>query len=77
MAATFGRAYLRRTDAVWFISYGVVALDIADGLLVELPFKVDQTLGPVGLTMRAEAAMTPAMTRFVAQLRRRVEAAAP
>lgn len=77
VAATFGRAYLRKTDAVWFISFGVVALDIADGLLVELPFNIDQTLGPVGLTMRAEVAMTPPMTLFAGILRKIVEAAAP
>jgi len=75
VAATFGRSYVRRTDAVWFISYGVVALDLADGLMAELPFNVDQTLGPVGLTMRAEAAMTPAMTRLSGILRRIVDAA--
>lgn len=77
VAATFGRAYVRRTDAVWFISYGVVALDLADGLLVELPLDVEQTLGPVGLTMRAEAPTTPAMTLFAGILRRIVEAAGP
>jgi LysR family pca operon transcriptional activator len=76
VAATFGRTYVRRTDAVWFISYGVVALDLADGLMAELPFSVDQTLGPVGLTMRAEAPMTPAMTRFSGILRRIADAAA-
>ena len=77
VAATFGRAYLRKTDAVWFISYGVVALDIADGQLVELPLNIDQTLGPVGLTMRAEIAMTLPMTLFAGILRKIVDAAAP
>ncbi|NBB81927.1 MAG: pca operon transcription factor PcaQ [Alphaproteobacteria bacterium] len=75
VAATFGRTYVRRSDAVWFISYGVVALDLADGLMAELPMAVDQTLGPVGLTMRAEAPMTPAMTRFLGILRRIADAA--
>ncbi len=77
VAATFGRSYVRKTDAVWFISYGVVALDIADGHLVELPFTVDQTLGPVGLTMRAEVGMTPTLSRFTGILRRIVADAAP
>jgi len=75
VAATFGRTYVRRTDAVWFISYGVVALDLADGLIVELPFTVDQTLGPVGLTTRSEVAMTPAASRFAGILRRIVDTA--
>jgi LysR family pca operon transcriptional activator len=73
VAATFGRTYVRKTDAVWFISYGVVALDLADGLMVELPFKVDQTLGPVGLTVRDQAAMTPAMDGFTNILRRIID----
>lgn len=67
---SFGRIYVRRSDAVWFISHGVVALDLAEGSLVELPFDVEQTLGPVGLTMRAETAMTPAMTLFAGALRK-------
>ena len=77
VAATFGRTYVRKTNAVWFISYGVVALDLADGHMVELPFSVDQTLGPVGLTMRAEIGMTPAMNLFTGLLRKIAGAAGP
>jgi len=50
----FGRAYLRMSDAVWIISEGVVAGDIADGVLAALPLETVETRGPVGLTMRAE-----------------------
>lgn len=74
---TFGRLYVRRSDAVWFISHGVVALDLAEGALVELPFDVEQTLGPVGLTVRAEIAMTPAMTLFAGILRATVAKTIP
>ncbi len=70
---SFGRLYVRRSDAVWLISHGVVALDLAEGALVELPFDVEQTLGPVGLTLRAEIAMTPAATLFAGCLRASVE----
>ncbi|MGC4025075.1 MAG: pca operon transcription factor PcaQ [Mesorhizobium sp.] len=51
----FGRAFLRSNDAIWIISEGVVAADIADGLLVALPIDTSDTSGPVGLTMRAGA----------------------
>lgn len=68
----FGRLYVRRSDAVWLISHGVVARDLADGTLAELPVDVDQTLGPVGLTTRAEIAMTPAATLFAGILRKTV-----
>jgi len=51
----FGRSYARSSDAVWIISNGVVADDLADGLLVELPVDTSETMGPVGLTSRADA----------------------
>ncbi|WP_284757084.1 pca operon transcription factor PcaQ [Agrobacterium sp. fls2-241-TYG-188a] len=50
----FGRAFLRNSDAIWIISEGVVAADIADGTLVVLPLDTGDTSGPVGLTMRAD-----------------------
>ncbi|MBR0933714.1 pca operon transcription factor PcaQ [Bradyrhizobium jicamae] len=55
---TFGRAYLRLSDAIWIISRGVVADDLQSGELIELPIDVDVVTGPVGLTMRADAAPT-------------------
>lgn len=50
----FGRAYLRSSDAIWIISEGVVASDIADGVLAMLPLDTSDTSGPVGLTIRAD-----------------------
>ena len=50
----FGRAFLRISDAIWIISEGVVAADIADGILATLPLDTADTSGPVGLTMRAD-----------------------
>lgn len=50
----FGRAYLRTSDAIWIISEGVVAADIADGVLAILPLDTSDTSGPVGLTIRAD-----------------------
>ena len=70
VADSFGRSYVRRTDAVWFISHGVVALDLAEGHLVEVPLDMDQTLGPVGLTTPAETAMSPPTTLFAGILRK-------
>jgi LysR family transcriptional regulator, pca operon transcriptional activator len=55
---TFGRSYLRLSDAIWIISRGVVADDLRSGDLIELPIDVDVVTGPVGLTMRADAAPT-------------------
>jgi len=54
VSMAFGRRYTRMTDAVWIISRGVVAEDIADGVLAELPVATQSTTGPVGLTTRAD-----------------------
>lgn len=50
----FGRSYVRQTDAIWIISEGVVAGDVAEGLLALLPIDTSETLGPVGFTTRAD-----------------------
>ncbi len=69
VADSFGRAFTRQTDAVWIISRGVVALDLEEGALVELPFKMGDTSGPVGLTLRADGSDTPAVRLVAAALR--------
>ncbi|MGD1880317.1 MAG: pca operon transcription factor PcaQ [Kiloniellaceae bacterium] len=50
----FSRRYTRMTDAVWIISYGVVAGDLDEGTLVRLAVNAPPAQGPVGLTQRAE-----------------------
>lgn len=69
VADAFGRAFTRQTDAVWIISRGVVALDLAEGALIELPFDMGDTSGPVGLTLRADGGDSPALRLFTAALR--------
>ena len=54
VSADFGRRYTHLTDAVWIISYGVVAVDLAEGTLVRLAVDAPESRGPVGLTQRAE-----------------------
>lgn len=50
----FARIYVRSTDAIWIISEGVVTQDTQQGLLARLPVDTTDTLGPVGLTTRAD-----------------------
>lgn len=50
----FGRAFVRRTDAIWIISEGVVQSDLVDRRLAKLPIDTSETQGPVGLTMIAD-----------------------
>jgi LysR family transcriptional regulator, pca operon transcriptional activator len=52
---SFGRAFLRRSDAIWIISEGVIASDIADGAVAVLPIETSETLGAVGFTTRSGA----------------------
>lgn len=65
----FGRAFTRQTDAVWIISHGVVAGDLREGMLAELKVDTRITLGPVGISARADEPQTPDLMLFVASLR--------
>lgn len=51
-APAVGRAILDRSDALWFISRGVVADGIADGSLAEWPTGTGAMTGSVGITRR-------------------------
>ncbi|KQT85599.1 pca operon transcription factor PcaQ [Aurantimonas sp. Leaf443] len=53
VSLAFGRAYVRATDAVWIISEGVVLEDLRAGQLTRLAVETRDTLGPVGISMRA------------------------
>lgn len=59
VSGAFGRVYTRKSDAIWIISAGVVANEIADGHLVPLPFDTSATRGPVGLMRRPDGPPTP------------------
>ena len=61
----FGRNYVQQTDAVWIISNGVIAIDVAQGKLEEIPLDVKETLGPVGLTTRADKIMSTDLQLFM------------
>lgn len=69
VADGFGRAFTRQTNAVWIISRGVVALDLSEGALVELPFEMGDTSGPVGLTLRADGEVSSSLRLFATVLR--------
>ncbi|MBC9245858.1 pca operon transcription factor PcaQ [Paracoccus sp. 11-3] len=73
VSGAFGRVHTRRSDAVWFISAGVVAREVAEGLLVRLPIATDLTEGPVGLMRRADAPESAASQIFVQAVRRSIE----
>jgi LysR family pca operon transcriptional activator len=57
---SFGRAFIAGHDAIWIISRGIVAADLAAGRLVTLDLDTSETRGAVGLTTRSgEASNLP------------------
>lgn len=65
----FGRAYVRQSDAIWIISHGVVDEDVERGHLALLPFDASETLGPVGLTTRADTTQSFAAAALMQAIR--------
>lgn len=68
-SASFGRQYVIETDAIWYISHGVVRTDIADGKLKTLAVDTSNTGSSVGLTTRADYRPDDASRRFIDLLR--------
>lgn len=64
VSGAFGRNFARMSDAIWIISAGVVANEIAEGSLVRLPFDNAITSGPVGLMARPDGQPTPTEQMF-------------
>lgn len=61
----FGRSFTRFSDAIWIISEGVVAEDVAYGHLALLPIDTAETLGPVGLTTRTDTSQSLAALALI------------
>lgn len=59
VSGAFGRIHTQNSDAIWIISGGVVAGDIARGDLIRLPFDTEITQGPVGLMRRPDTLDRP------------------
>lgn len=66
---SFGRAFLRQSDAVWIISRGVVMNELLSGAFVSLPVNTEETRGPVGLTMRTDNAPSAAFSVLLQTIR--------
>lgn len=54
VSTAFGRAYTRSIDVILVISKGVVLEDMTDATQVALPIQTPETLGPSGITRRAD-----------------------
>jgi len=64
VSGAFGRSYLRVSDALWFISEGVVAQDLADGQLARISVDMSLTAGPVGLMQPAQTELSGSAALF-------------
>ena len=68
VSLAFGRRLVQSSDAIWFISRGVVASELADGTLVELQLSEDLPGGPVGISMRQDGPMSTEQKGMVTAL---------
>ncbi len=66
---SFGRAFILESDAIWCVPFGVIARDVADGLLARLPIATETMRGPVGVTQRADSQSSVAIQSFVEEIR--------
>lgn len=74
VSLAFGRNLVRASDAIWFISLGVVANELADGSLCSLAINEDLFGGPVGISMREDGGMTQEQQRLIAALEEAAQA---
>jgi LysR family pca operon transcriptional activator len=73
---TLGRALLRGSDAVWFISRAVVADDLDAGDLIEIPNGAAALSGAIGATRRACGPLSRELDLLCDLLREEAQAAA-
>ena len=72
VALPVGRKVVRMSDALWFISRGVVADDLDDGKLVAVPLQSPLLSGPVGISVLRAAPLSVPRDIFVDCLRNAV-----
>ncbi len=61
---SFGRTFIRHHRAIWIISHGVIAQELASGAFIELPIDTRTTLGAVGLCTPNDPPPRPGTERF-------------
>lgn len=74
---TFGRAFLRSSDAVWMISFGVVMDYLKSGVLCLLTDPIENTRGPVGLIRRQDQEVDIAMRKLTSILLKQTQELRP
>jgi len=69
VSLALGRGLVQASDAVWFISEGVVAEEVAAGTLVALTQDGMAQAGPVGLTLRSGQEPSDALRQLMQAVR--------
>ena len=77
VSGAFGRHFTRHSDAIWIISAGVVANEIADGHLRALPIDTAITRGPVGLMHRPDEILSSQAQVFILAVKSALEEQEP
>ena len=70
VSLAFGRKLVQASDAVWFISRGVVANELAVKALVAVDIGEDLLGSPVGISMREDGLMSPEQRSLVNAIER-------
>ena len=68
VSLAFGRRVVQSSDAVWFISRGVVEDELDAGTLRTLPLGNDLRGGPIGISMRSDGVLTDEQTWLIRAL---------
>ena len=68
VSLAFGRRVVQSSDAVWFISRGVVEDELDAGTLRTLPLGNDLRGGPIGISMRSDGVLTDEQTGLIRAL---------
>ncbi|WP_439122777.1 pca operon transcription factor PcaQ [Marivita sp.] len=68
VSLAFGRRVVQSSDAVWFISRGVVEDELDAGTLRALPLGNDLRGGPIGISMRSDGVLTDEQTGLIRAL---------
>ncbi|MEL6571220.1 MAG: pca operon transcription factor PcaQ [Pseudomonadota bacterium] len=69
VSLAFGRGLVQRSNAIWFISRGVVAAELAEGSLAELPIEENALGAPVGISTREDGSLSEEQEGLIAALR--------
>ncbi|WP_257883820.1 LysR family transcriptional regulator [Roseobacter insulae] len=68
VSLAFSRHILLESDAIWFISKGVIREELHNGLLRALDLDAPMLAGPVGISRRADEAASPEAEALIAAL---------